>query len=113
MMLRKPTPRTRTIRRAALSHDAFHYGARFHLAGSPFGAHCHVTRERYNRTRSMNWYKQPAQLSNRGIFMQDTLHEKLDALGETLGIVFTGLRVTRKKDRAGWRFTVDGKSLRF
>ena len=45
--------------------------------------------------------------------MQDTLHEKLDALGETLGIVFTGLRVTKKKDRDGWRFTVDGKSLRF
>ncbi len=45
--------------------------------------------------------------------MQDTLQEKLQAVTETLGIVFPGLRVTVAKDGDCWKFKVDGSALRF
>ncbi|MDB5923955.1 MAG: hypothetical protein JWN13_2891 [Betaproteobacteria bacterium] len=45
--------------------------------------------------------------------MQDSLHEKLEAVKETLGIVFPGLAVTMRKQGTTWKFNVDGKALRF
>jgi hypothetical protein len=45
--------------------------------------------------------------------MQDSLHEKLEAVKETLGIVFPGVAVTMRRDGSSWRFRVDRKSLRF
>ena len=45
--------------------------------------------------------------------MQDSLHEKLEAVRETLGIVFPGLAVTMRKQGESWKFDIDGKALRF
>ena len=45
--------------------------------------------------------------------MQDTLSEKLEALTETLGIMFTGSQITLNTDGNYWTFRVDGKALRF
>ena len=45
--------------------------------------------------------------------MQDSLHEKLEAVKETLGIVFAGLAVTMRKQGESWKFNIDGKALRF
>jgi hypothetical protein len=45
--------------------------------------------------------------------MQDSLHEKIEAIKETLGIVFPGFAVTMRKEGASWRFRVDHKALRF
>ena len=45
--------------------------------------------------------------------VQDTLSEKLEALTETLGIMFAGSEVTPDTDGDYWTFRIDGKALRF
>ena len=45
--------------------------------------------------------------------MQDTLSEKLEAITETLGIIFAGVRVTLDTDGDYWTFGIDSKALRF
>lgn len=45
--------------------------------------------------------------------MQDTLSEKLEALSETLGIMFSGREVMLDTDGDSWTFKIDGKRLRF
>jgi hypothetical protein len=45
--------------------------------------------------------------------MQDSLREKLEAVKETLGIVFPGVAVTMRKEGRSWKFKIDGKALRF
>jgi hypothetical protein len=45
--------------------------------------------------------------------MQDSLSEKLEALTETLGIMFLGCEITLDTDGDVWAFEIDGKRLRF
>ncbi len=45
--------------------------------------------------------------------MQVTLSEKLEALTETLGIMFVGSEVTLDTDGHYWTFSIDSKALRF
>jgi hypothetical protein len=45
--------------------------------------------------------------------VQDTLSEKLQALTETLGIMFAGSEVTLDTDGDYWTFGIDGKALCF
>lgn len=45
--------------------------------------------------------------------MQDTLADKLEAITDTLGIMFTGWEATLHDDGDYWTFRISGKTLRF
>ena len=45
--------------------------------------------------------------------MQSHLRDKIQALTETLGILFSGSQVAVSREGGAWSFAVSGKSLRF